>query len=183
MFRTRTMTGVLAAAALICVATTALTAQKVIDKKPGKAGSPHETVEWTIDGAKLTVSYGRPYIKGRPLSAVAPEGQAYRLGADEATVLTTDKPLMIGSVMMQPGKYSLWAVPKAGHWQLVVNKQTGQWGTDYDETQDFGRTLLKAEKAAKANEQFTIDLRDTPGGGVISFQWGTEKLTAEFMIH
>jgi hypothetical protein len=182
MVHTRSITGVLAAAAIV-VTSGALLAQKVVKTTPGKAGSPHETVEWKIDGAALQMEYGRPYIKGRPLSAVAPEGEAYRLGADEATVLTTDKPLMVGSLMLQPGKYSLWAVPQKGKWQLVVNKETGQWGTNYDAKQDLGRTPLKAEKAPKANEQFTISITDTPAGGVLAFQWGTEKLSAEIMVH
>lgn len=182
MFHTRTMTGVLAAAAIVAASSAAM-AQKVVKTTPGKAGSPHETVTWTIDGANLQVEYGRPFIKGRPLSAVAPEGEAYRLGADEATVLTTDKPLMVGSLVLQPGKYSLWAVPAKGKWQLVVNKETGQWGTDYDGKQDFGRTPLKVEKAPKANEQFTISITDTPAGGTLAFQWGTDKLSAEIMVH
>lgn len=182
MFQTRSMTGVLAAA-LVVAASSALMAQKVVKTTPGQAGSPHETVEWKIDGANLTVEYGRPFVKGRPLSAVAPDGEAYRLGADEATILTTDKMLMVGSLMLNPGKYTLWAVPAKGKWQLVVNKQTGQWGTAYDGKQDLGRTPLKVEKAPKATEQFTISITDTPGGGVLAFQWGTEKLSAEIMVH
>jgi hypothetical protein len=169
--------------ALVVAASTSVMAQKVVKTTPGKGGSPHETVEYAIDGAKLTLIYGRPYIKGRPLSAVAPDGEAYRLGADEATILTTDKNLMFGSQMVPPGSYSLWAVPKGGTWKLVINKETGQWGTDYKEAQDFGRVDLKVEKAAKANEQFTINLEDTKEGGLLTIQWGSEKLSTPFMVH
>lgn len=176
-------TTALALGALVLTASASVTAQKVLQTSPGKAGSPHVTVEYKIDGATVTVSYGRPFVKGRPLSAVAPDGQAYRVGADEATVLVTDKSLMFGSLMVPPGKYSLWAFPKGGKWELVVNKQTGQWGTNYDAKEDFGRSPLVVSKAPKADEQFTILLEDTKDGGQLSFQWGDEKLSTAFMVH
>lgn len=178
----KALTG-LALGALVFAASTSVMAQKVTNTTPGKAGSPHETVEFTIHGAKLTLVYGRPHIKGRALSAVAPDGQAYRLGADEATTLTTDKNLMFGSTMVAPGTYTLYAMPKGGSYQLIINKQTGQWGTEYDEKQDLTRVPFKAEKAPKANEQFTINFEDTKEGGVLTAQWGAEKLSAPFMVH
>jgi hypothetical protein len=82
-----------AAAALALVATTA-SAQKVVATKMGDGGSPHETVEWNVGGAKVTVTYGRPYLKGRPLAKIDPafdlSGKFWRTGADAATTLTTD---------------------------------------------------------------------------------------------
>src|SRR5919106_440443 len=95
--------------ALVFAASASVMAQKVTKTTKGKGGSPHETVEYTIDGAKLTLVYGRPFVKGRELSAVAPDGKAYRMGADEATLLTTDKSLMFGSTMVPAGTYSLYA--------------------------------------------------------------------------
>jgi hypothetical protein len=169
--------------ALVFAASASVMAQKVVDTTMGGGGSPHETVEYTIDGAKLTLVYGRPFIKGRTLSEVAPDGKAYRMGADEATTLTTDKNLMFGSTMVPPGKYSLYAMPKGGAYQLIINKQTGQSGTEYDEKQDLTRVPLKMEKAAKANEQFTISFEDTKDGGLLTAQWGAEKLSAPFMVH
>jgi Protein of unknown function (DUF2911) len=170
--------------ALLALGGATLAAQKVIKKTPGQAGSPHETVEYTIHGAKITVAYGRPFIKGRAIDAVAPKGQAYRLGADEATVLTTDKMLMIGSLMLDPGSYSLWAIPDTKGWQLVVNKQTGQWGTDYDAKQDLGRTPLKTADVAKPGENFTITVEEKPSNnGVLNFDWGKTRLTTDFMVH
>jgi hypothetical protein len=178
----KAMTG-LVLGALVFAAGASVMAQKVVETTKGGGGSPHETVEYTIDGAKLTLAYGRPFIKGRALSAVAPDGQAYRMGADEATKLTTDKNLMFGSTMLPPGSYSLFAMPKGGSYQLIINKQTGQNGTEYDEKQDVTRVPLKVEKAAKANENFTITLEDTKDGGLLTAQWGTEKLSTPFMVH
>jgi Protein of unknown function (DUF2911) len=173
----------LALGALVFAASASVMAQKVTKKTEGKGGSPHETVEYTIDGAKLTLVYGRPFVKGRELGAVAPDGKAYRMGADEATLLTTDKSLMFGSTMVPAGTYSLYAMPSAGAYKLIVNKQTGQWGTDYDEKQDLVRVDMKVEKAAKPSEQFTINFEDTKDGGLLTAQWGATKLSAPFMVH
>ena len=169
--------------ALVFAASASVMAQKVVKSTKGGGGSPHETVEYTIDGAKLTLVYGRPFIKGRALSEVAPDGKAYRMGADEATTLTTDKNLMFGSTMVAPGSYTLYAMPKGGSYQLIINKQTGQWGTEYDEKQDLVRVPLKSEKAAKPNENFTITFEDTKEGGLLTAQWGAEKLSTPFMVH
>src|SRR5262245_55723773 len=178
----KAMTG-LVLGALVFAAGAAVMAQTVVNKTEGKGGSPHETVEWTIDGAKLTLVYGRPVIKGRALSAVAPDGKAYRMGDDEETTLTTEQNLMLGSTMGPPGKYTLDAMPSGGSYQLIINKHTGQWGTVYDEKQDLTRVPLKAEKAAKANENFTINFEDTKEGGLLTAQWGSDKLSTPFMVH
>jgi hypothetical protein len=169
--------------ALVFAASASVMAQKVTKTTKGGGGSPHETVEYTIDGAKLTLVYGRPFVKGRELAAVAPDAKAYRMGADEATLLTTDKSLMFGSTMVPAGTYSLYAMPNGGAYKLIVNKQTGQWGTDYDEKQDLVRVDLKVEKAAKPSEQFTINFEDTKDGGLVTAQWGATKLSAPFMVH
>jgi hypothetical protein len=179
----RSIVGMMLAACLV-LGGASLHAQKVIAKTPGKAGSPHETVEYMIHGAKITIAYGRPVIKGRPIEKVAPEGQAYRLGADEATTLTTDKMLMIGSLTLPAGSYTLFAIPSAAGWKLAVSKQTGQWGTAYDEKQDLGRTDLKKTSVPKPQENFTITVEEKPSDtGVLNFDWGTTRLTTDFMVH
>ena len=173
----------LSAALIVAVGSFTLDAQKVVSTKKGGGGSPHETVEWSIDGAKITIAYGRPYLKGRPLEKLTPHGQVWRTGADEATTLTTDKQLMIGSLMINPGSYTLYTVPNASGWKLVVNKQTGQWGTEYHEDRDLGRADLKVEKAEKPVEQFTISITDTPGGGNLRLEWGDVRASTDFMVH
>jgi hypothetical protein len=171
------------AVGLLLAAGVTMRAQTVVKTTPGKGGSPHETVEWTIDGAKIQVTYGRPYLKGRPLSQLAPNGQWYRLGADEATTLVSNKPLMFGSLMVPAGTYTLFTLPAATGWKLIINKQNGQWGTDYDEKQDFGRVDLKTDKLPKPVEQLTIGLEDTPGGGLFKIQWADAQYSVPFMVH
>jgi hypothetical protein len=167
-----------AAAALALVATTTW-AQKVVSTSPGKGGSPHETVEWTVGAAKVTVTYGRPYLKGRSLDTLAPAGKVWRTGADAATTLTTDKSLMIGSLMIPAGTYTLYTIPDAASWNLVVSKQTGQWGTEYNADRDLGRTDLKVETLPKPVEQLTIGLANN----TFTIEWGTTRASAPLMVH
>jgi hypothetical protein len=161
-----------------------LLAQKVVSSKKGGGGSPHETVEWTIDGAKIQLAYGRPYLKGREIGkSIVPYGQVWRTGADEATTLVTDKPLMFGSMMVPAGTYTLYTMPTADEWKLIINKQTGQWGTEYHEDRDLGRIGLKKEKIDSPVDLFTISMEDTPGGGLLKLEWGTTRLSTPFMVH
>src|SRR5258706_8574696 len=95
---------VAAVAALACSAV--LFAQQTSTIHPGKGGSPHVRSSWTIHGAKISIEYGRPYLKGRAEATLMPPGKPWRTGADEATVLTTDKALKIGPLTLAPGTYT-----------------------------------------------------------------------------
>src|SRR5205085_9697045 len=108
------------------------------DEKPRV--SPHETITANIDGSDVTIVYGRPYTKD-PKSAAAckiggelvPFGKVWRTGADEATLLTLKQAFDIGGTTVPAGTYSLFTLPaENGGAKLIVNKQTGQWGTKYD---------------------------------------------------
>jgi hypothetical protein len=145
--------------------------------------SPHETTKATIDGATITVEYGRPSVRGRKIMGeLVPYGQVWRTGADEATTLTTDKAIQIGGTSVPAGKYTLYTLPGANDWQLIVNKQTGQWGTVYDQKQDLARIPLK-KAAAGPVEQLTISIDKNPaGGGVLKIAWENTELTAPFTV-
>ena len=171
------------AVTMIVVAGIGLGAQKTTPVHPGKGGSPHVRSEWTVDGAKITIEYGRPSLKGRSEAELMPPGKEWRTGADEATTLTTDKTLMIGSLMIPAGTYTLYTVPGDKEWQLVVSKKTGQWGIPYPAGEDFGRTPMTVSKNAKPVEQLTISVEDTAAGGNLIVSWGTTKATAKFMVH
>ena len=158
----------------VATATLALPAdargQKVVSTTPGKGGSPHETVEYKVGTATVTITYGRPYLKGRSLETLAPPGKVYRTGADEATTLKTDKALQIGTIAVPAGTYTLYTLP-GSPWQLIVNKQTGQWGTEYREGQDLGRTPMTAGTLATPSEQLTVAVI----GSNLEIHWGTMK--------
>jgi len=171
------------AAAVVALTVTTAAAQKVVSTKMGGGGSPHETVEWSVGGAKITITYGRPFLKGRSLDTLAPAGKIWRTGADAATTLTTDKALMFGSLMVPAGTYTLYTVPGPTTWKLVVSKQTGQWGTEYREEMDLGRADLKVEKLPKPADQFTISIVEAGGSPTLNLDWGTTRATTPFMVH
>lgn len=175
----------LAALALAAAFTTALGAQKVTPLKTGGGGSPHERVEWTIDGGHFSIEYGRPSLKGRtPGKDVEPmEGTEWRTGADEATTLTTDKMLMFGSIHVPAGSYSIYTIATGGTWRLILNKKTGQNGTPYPgKADDLGRAPMKLSTNAKPVEQLTISIEDTPAGATLHIDWGTTRASIPFTI-
>jgi Protein of unknown function (DUF2911) len=175
----------LAALALAAAFTTALSAQKVTPGKTGGGGSPHELVEWTVDGGNISIEYGRPSLKGRtPGKDVDPmEGVEWRTGADGATTLKTDKMLMLGSIHVNPGTYTIYTMPVKGTWQLIINKKTGQWGIPYPgKAEDVGRAAMKMSTNAKPVEQLTISIEDTPAGATLHIDWGTTRASMPFTI-
>ena len=127
-----------------------------------KRPSPHDSTEVTLKGKKITIEYGRPYLKGRKVGQeLAPYGKVWRTGADEATALTTETDLTIGGVKVPAGKYTLYTLPSEGTWKLIINKETGQWGTKYDESQDLARIDMKKSPLPQPVEQFTISFNKT----------------------
>jgi hypothetical protein len=139
--------------------------------------SPRDTAHAMIGNAMVMVDYGRPHQRGRRIFGdVVPYGQVWRTGANAATQLITDHALVIGGTTVPAGTYTLWTLPSASGAQLIINKQHGQWGTDYDPKQDLVRLPLTQGALASPVEQFTIAV-DPSGstGGTMRFQWeGTE---------
>ncbi len=171
-----------AMAAVICSAT--IVAQTTTQVHPGKGGSPHVKTAWTVDGAAISIEYGRPYLKGRPDAQMMPAGQPWRTGADEATVLVTDKPLKFGALSLPAGTYTLNTQPGASDWQLIVGKlsKPGQWGIPYDPSLEIGRAPMTLGNAAPPVEQLTISIDDTAAGAVLRIEWGATKATVPFTV-
>lgn len=123
--------------------------------------SPHETVSATLNGKKITITYGRPSLKGRKAvgGSLVPYGEVWRTGADEATKLTTEANLMIGDLRVPAGSYSLFTLPEKERWVLIVNKTADQWGAfNYNKAEDLGRTPLVVKQLSSPVEEFTIAL-------------------------
>ena len=172
-----------AVAAAVMVSTTMVGAQKLTPIHPGKGGSPHVRAEWKIDGATISIEYGRPAIKGRTIGKdLVPFGTVWRTGADEATTLKVDKMMMFGSVHVPAGTYTLYTLPGEKSWQLIINKQTGQWGTVYDQAQDLGRIPMTVGKAAAPAELLTISIDDTAAGATLRIEWGTVSASVPFSV-
>jgi hypothetical protein len=174
------------ATSLLAFAATAVSAsaQKTTQTGVGGGGSPHVTTEWTLGGANVSISYGRPSLKGRAESKMMPAGKVWRTGADEATVITTDKPLTFGSVTLAPGSYTINTEPGATAWQIIFGKlaKPGQWGIPYKPGLEIGRAPMTLGTASAPVEQLTYSIDGTSTGGVLRIEWGTTSVSTPFTI-
>jgi hypothetical protein len=150
----------------------------------GHGGSAHLRSAWTIDGAHLTIEYGRPALKGRAESTMMPAGKPWRTGADVATILTTDRSLTFGTATLKPGSYTINTVPGARSWQLILGslKTPDQWGVPYQPSLEVARAPMSVTRATTAAELLTIAIDPTERGGVLRIEWGTTSASTPFTI-
>jgi hypothetical protein len=152
-----------------------------------KRVSPHETLSAVSDGNRVTVVYGRPYTKDphsgearKIWGGLVPYGQVWRTGADEATLFITQKPILLGGTAIPAGAYTLYTLPaEDGSAKLIVNKQLGQWGTQYDEKQDLARVDLKKEALDKPVDQFTMAVTK---GGELKMMWENTGYSVSYTV-
>ena len=141
------------------------------DKKP--LSPPGQATMSFADGKTVTIDYSRPSMRGRKIMGdLVPFDKVWRTGANAATSLKTDVNLSIGGTAVPAGSYTLYTLPKADGWMLIVNKQTGQWGTKYDQSQDLARIPMKVMKASSPVEQFTISfVKSGSENAVLKMEW------------
>jgi hypothetical protein len=161
--------------------------------------SPHETFSKVFNRNRITIVYGRPYSRDPKTgemrkiwggliggSAQNPWGKAWRAGSDEATLFITQKPIILGGTTIPAGAYTLFLIPaQDGSAKLVVNKQLGQWGLQYDATQDFARIDLVRSDIDPSVDQFTMALDkdpDHPGGGILKLSWETTQYSVPLTV-
>lgn len=135
--------------------------------------SPRDTARMRLSDATVYVDYGRPSARGRKImGGLVPFGQVWRTGANAATTLVTTADLRIGGVDVPKGTYTLYTVPGERQWLLVVNRQTGQWGTVYDRERDLARIPMRVSALRTPVEQFTITLDPGRNGrGELAMSW------------
>jgi hypothetical protein len=137
---------------------------------------------------KITIDYGQPHARGRAVvGALAGDlEKIWRLGANDATALTTGVDLMIGSLSVPKGAYTLFTqTSKAGDWMLIVNKKTKELGTEYDGKSDLGRVALQSRALATPIESLTIWLIPSGDGspkGELRFAWGTREFSVPWSV-
>ena len=120
--------------------------------------------EVKLNDAAITIDYGAPSAHGRTIfGGLVPYGEVWRTGANAATTLKTSGNLMIGDLKVPAGTDTLYSIPTQDGWKLVVNKQTGQWGTVYDKSQDLGRVPMEAGTTSTPVETFAISFDKTVG--------------------
>ena len=141
--------------------------------------STRDTARATIGSAHVWVDYGRPALRGRTVWMNGVLGDTiWRTGANAATQLSTDRDIMIGGTPVPAGTYSLWTWAGRNGYHLIVNKQAGQWGTEYHPDRDLARIPLRDGVLAAPVERFTIALTPTDAtGGTLVLSWGTKQLS------
>jgi hypothetical protein len=146
--------------------------------------SVRDTARAAIGAASFSIDYGRPLARGRQLvGGIIPYDEVWRTGANAATQFTTSAPITIGGLKVDAGTYTLWTVPRKDGAELIVNKQTKQWGTSYDRSFNLGRTKLATETSATPVEQFTISIAKTDDHhGTLAFEWGPFRWTAAIVV-
>jgi hypothetical protein len=143
------------------------------------AQSPPAQTSATIGGKTLTIKYSAPSVRGRKIfgdgGLLSNDGTypVWRAGANAATAFHTDADLDIGGLSVPKGDYTLFVLVKdPDAWQLIVNKQTGQWGLRYSESQDLGRVKMTMSKPSAPVETFKITLSDQGGNkGKLQMEW------------
>jgi hypothetical protein len=145
--------------------------------------SPRDTARAIISGAVMLIDYGRPATRGREIfGQVVPFNEVWRTGANAATQFEFTRDIVINGVAVPAGKYSLWTIPTRARWQLVLNKQVGQWGTVYDSAQDFARIQITTEIVNDPVERFTVRIDPTPAGGLIRMSWDRTQVRIPFTV-
>lgn len=193
--------------ASLLVAVAALSAQTAMTPAPQKAPpkSPSATAKAIIAGKTITINYSSPGVKGRAgqifgkggLISHDPTYPVWRAGANGATIVETDGGITAGRavemdggitagrVEIPAGKYSLFVdISDPDQWVLIVNKQTGQWGTKYDKTQDLGRVKMTMSKPHEMVENLKFTITNLGGNkGEIALSWETHEAKVMFVVH
>jgi hypothetical protein len=157
---------------------------------PASAQSPAATATGTINGKTLAVRYSAPSVRGRQIFGAGgllsrdPTYPAWRAGANSATTFTTDADLVVGGLTVPKGTYTLFAwVQNPASWELIVNKQTGQWGLSYDPKQDLGRVKMSMSKPPALVETLKYTIADRgKGAGELRLEWEHHVATVPITV-
>jgi hypothetical protein len=152
--------------------------------------SPASKATGAIGGKTLTIKYGAPSVRGRKIFGEGgrisqdPNYPVWRAGADPATLFHTDADLDINGLAVPKGDYSLYVLlADPEHWQLIINKQTGQWGLDYDPAQDLGRVKMTMSKPPALIEQLKYVISsDDATHGQIALEWENHIATVPVTV-
>jgi Protein of unknown function (DUF2911) len=166
-------------AVAVFAVTTLACAQMSMAEDKAKRPSPPASAECKFsDGKTIKVDYSSPRAKGRKIfgaaseKAVVPYGGVWRTGANEATTFVADTSVTVGGKAVPAGSYTIFTVPKADEWWLVISKKTGEWGTDYPgEKEDLARVPMKASKTAAPVENFTIAFDQGGSKCTLRMEW------------
>jgi Protein of unknown function (DUF2911) len=145
------------------------------DKKP--ASPPAQAQCKFSDGKTVTIAYSSPRAKGRKIfGGLVPYGEVWRTGANEATTFVTTADVNVGGKDVSAGNYTIFTVPNADKWTLIINKKTGEWGIPYKyESDELARVDMKVSKLPSPVEDFTISYTKSGNACVMNLDWETTR--------
>jgi hypothetical protein len=137
--------------------------------------SPPATATVELNGKQITIDYNTPFMRGRKImGGLVPYDKVWRTGANPATTLKTQADLKIGTATVPAGTYTLYTLPSETTWKLIINKQTGQWGTVYHESEDLARVDMRKSILPKPQEKMSISFEKTHGNRTqLHVRWET----------
>jgi hypothetical protein len=151
--------------------------------------SPPAETSVTIAGKTISIKYSAPSVRGRKIfseDGILKNDATYpvwRAGANEATLLQTTGNLSMGDLKIPAGKYSLYVLLDKAGWQLIVNKQTGQSGMEYEKSSDFGRVPMKMGKPPAMVEKYKMTLSSLGGNkGRLTLEWENTSASVDFTV-
>jgi hypothetical protein len=161
----------------VCVGFGMLMGAQAQNKKP--VLSPPAETSQTVDGKTVSIKYSAPSMRGRKIfGGLLPYDKVWRTGANAATTLKTEANLKIGDASVPAGTYTLYTLPSSGTWKLIINKQTGQWGTVYNQDQDLARVDMKKETLSSPQEKMSITLDPFQGNqSTLHVKWETTDVS------
>jgi hypothetical protein len=144
--------------------------------------SPPAETAAAIGGKKILIKYSSPRMHGRKImGGLVPFGQVWRTGADSATSMSTEANLDIGGLKVPKGNYTIYTVPQANEWTLIVSRELGQWGTEYHKNMDLGRVKMGVKTLAAPVENFKLEVSSQgANNGLLTMTW--EKTQASIPI-
>ena len=165
----------------------ALCAASSAQQDKSKRPSPPAKAECKLPGGKsVTIDYSSPRAKGRKIfgetseKALVPYGQIWRTGANDATTFVTDTNLNVGGKAVPAGSHTIFTVPKADAWSLVISKKTGEWGTDYPgEKEDLVRVPMTVSKTSAPVENFTIAFDQAGSKCTLRMEWENTRASVD----
>jgi hypothetical protein len=154
----------------------------------GNPQSPSAQASVTLGGKSITIKYSAPSVRGRQIFGAGgqlskdPTYPVWRTGADDATALHTDADIVIGGLNVPKGDYTIYTLVNVTPWQLIINKQTKQWGTEYDVKQDLGRVPMTVTKPSAPVETFKITLSGAGNKGKLQMEWENVVASVPFTV-
>jgi hypothetical protein len=150
-----------------------------------RRASPHESTSGTIDGSEITITYGRPSMRGREVfGRLVPYGRVWCPGADEATTLDSTHDLRLGDLLIPAGPHTIWMLPTPDKWTLIVSKEPSGFHTNYNSSADLGHVDVRKRSLDAPVEQLTFAVVKNPEGrgGLVTMSWETTEVSVPFTV-